>query len=41
MTTSPALAPTDIETRTIRKVRSRIIPFVFILLIIAVLDRRS
>ncbi len=41
MVISSALAPTDIETRTIRKVRARIIPFVFLLFIIAVLDRNN
>ena len=41
MATSPALATTDIETRTIRKVRMRIIPLVFILFVIAVLDRNN
>src|SRR5258708_21193819 len=39
MATSPALAPTDMETRTIRRLRSRIIPFVFVLYVIAFLDR--
>jgi ACS family tartrate transporter-like MFS transporter len=39
METSPALSPTDIETRTIRKVRTRIIPFIFVLMVIAFLDR--
>jgi MFS transporter, ACS family, tartrate transporter len=39
METSPASAPTDIETRTIRKVRTRIIPFIFVLMVIAFLDR--
>jgi ACS family tartrate transporter-like MFS transporter len=39
MMTTPALAPTDIEARTIRKVRTRIIPFVFVLMVIAFLDR--
>jgi sugar phosphate permease len=39
MATSPASAPTDIETRTIRKVRTRIIPFIFVLMVIAFLDR--
>jgi MFS transporter, ACS family, tartrate transporter len=39
MATGPALAPTDIETRTIRKVRTRIIPFIFVLMVIAFLDR--
>ena len=39
MATSPAFAPTDIEKRTIRKVRTRIIPFIFVLFVIALLDR--
>jgi ACS family tartrate transporter-like MFS transporter len=39
MATSPALAPTDTETRTIRKLRTRIIPFIFVLMVIAFLDR--
>jgi MFS transporter, ACS family, tartrate transporter len=39
MPTSPPLAPTDVEARTIRKVRRRIIPFVFVLMVIAFLDR--
>jgi len=39
MGTNPALAPNDIETRTIRKLRTRIIPFVFVLMVIAFLDR--
>jgi MFS transporter, ACS family, tartrate transporter len=39
--TSPALAPTDIEARTIRKLRTRIIPFIFVLFVIAVLDRNN
>jgi ACS family tartrate transporter-like MFS transporter len=34
-----AASPMDIETRTIRKLRLRIIPFVFILMVIAFLDR--
>jgi ACS family tartrate transporter-like MFS transporter len=41
MTTLPAEAPTDIEKRTIRKLRTRIIPFVFVLFVIAVLDRNN
>src|SRR6266851_1484874 len=39
MSASPALAPTDIESRTIRKLRRRIIPFVFVLFVIAFVDR--
>jgi ACS family tartrate transporter-like MFS transporter len=40
MATSPGLARTDIE-RTIRKIRSRIIPFIFILYIVAFIDRMN
>ena len=39
MAASPALAPTDIETWTIRKLRTRIIPFIFVLMVIAFIDR--
>src|SRR5712692_2882210 len=39
MGTSPAVAPSAIEPRTIRKLRRRIIPFVFILFVIAFVDR--
>jgi ACS family tartrate transporter-like MFS transporter len=39
MTTMPAVAQSEIEARTIRKVRMRIIPFVFILFVIAYIDR--
>src|SRR6266702_5191803 len=39
MATSTALATADIEAPTLRKVRMRIIPFVFILMVIAFLDR--
>jgi MFS transporter, ACS family, tartrate transporter len=39
MGTSPAIASSEIETRTIRKLRLRIIPFVFLLYVIAYLDR--
>jgi MFS transporter, ACS family, tartrate transporter len=41
MGTSAAVASTDIERRTIRKLRTRIIPFVFVLFVIAVLDRNN
>src|ERR1700752_2393612 len=41
MATRPAVALTDIEKRTIRKLRTRIIPFVFVLFVIAVLDRNN
>ncbi len=39
MGTSPAMVLADIETRTIRKLRTRIIPFIFVLMVIAFLDR--
>jgi ACS family tartrate transporter-like MFS transporter len=39
LATNSALAPTDIETRTIRKVRTRIIPLIFVLMVISFLDR--
>ncbi len=35
----PAIAPTSIETRTVHKLRIRIIPFLFLLYIVAYLDR--
>jgi ACS family tartrate transporter-like MFS transporter len=41
MAIRPAVAPTDIEKRTIRKLQTRIIPFVFVLFVIAVLDRNN
>lgn len=41
MATHPAVAPTGIESRTTRKLRIRIIPFVFVLFVIAVLDRNN
>jgi ACS family tartrate transporter-like MFS transporter len=41
MRTNLALAPTNVEIRTIRKLRTRIIPFVFVLFVIAVLDRNN
>src|SRR5246500_6060168 len=41
MATSPAGAPTAIEATTVRKVRARIIPFVFVLFVIAVVDRNN
>jgi ACS family tartrate transporter-like MFS transporter len=41
MMASPAIAPSAIEVGTIRKVRMRIIPFVFILFVVAVLDRNN
>lgn len=39
MAATPAFAQIAIETRTIRKLRTRIIPFIFILFVIAFLDR--
>jgi ACS family tartrate transporter-like MFS transporter len=39
MRTRPAVAPVVIEARTILKVRTRIIPFIFVLMVIAFLDR--
>jgi len=36
---SPALAPNAIEATTIRKLRTHIIPFVFILFVINFVDR--
>jgi len=39
MATSPAVAPSAIESQTVRKVRARIIPFVFILFVISFIDR--
>jgi MFS transporter, ACS family, tartrate transporter len=39
MSASAASAPAAIEKRTIRKLRTRIIPFIFILFVIAFLDR--
>jgi len=41
MMPNPGLAPAAIETTTIRKVRARIIPLVFILFVIAALDRNN
>jgi len=39
MSGGPAIAPTSIETRTVHKLRIRIIPFLFSLYIVAYLDR--
>lgn len=39
MAASPAPAPTTVEVTTIRKLRTHIIPFVFILFMIAFVDR--
>ena len=39
MGASPALAPGAIEATTVRKLRTRIIPFVFVLFMIAFIDR--
>jgi len=41
MGTGPATAPTDIAARTLRKVRTRIIPFVFVLFVVNFLDRAN
>ena len=41
MVASPAVALSAIERTTIRKLRTRIIPFVFVLFVIAVLDRNN
>src|SRR5947209_9957513 len=41
MAVGPGLAVSAIETSAIRKVRKRIIPFVFVLFVIAVLDRNN
>src|SRR5215469_6436299 len=35
----PTIAPTSIETRTIRKLRTKLVPFLFLLYIVAYLDR--
>lgn len=39
MTSGQPIAPSSIETRTIRKLRVRIVPFLFLLYIVAFLDR--
>ena len=39
MTSSPALAPSPIEARTIRKLRLGILPLVFLFYVMAYLDR--
>ena len=39
MTISPAVGPNAMETRTLRKLHTRIIPFVFVLFVIAFVDR--
>jgi len=41
MTASPTIVPDAIEARTIRKLRTRIIPFVFVLFIINFVDRAN
>lgn len=38
MATSPAVAPTAIQARTVRKLQTDIIPFVLALFVVAVLD---
>lgn len=39
MASGPAIAPTSIETKTIQKLRIRILPYLFLLYVIAYLDR--
>src|SRR5215470_11576778 len=39
MAATSAVAPSVIEARTIRKIRTRIIPFVFVLFVINYIDR--
>src|SRR5262250_1390076 len=39
MITSGSARPTDLEASTLRKIQARIIPFVFVLMVIAFLDR--
>src|SRR5215472_14031142 len=39
MATSPAVTPSAFEARTVRKVKARIIPFVFVLYVISFIDR--
>src|SRR5215469_17051116 len=41
VTTTTAGTPAAIEARTVRKVRARIIPLVFVLFVVAVLDRNN
>jgi len=41
MATSPVVTPTAFEARTVGKVKARIIPFVFFLFVIAILDRNN
>jgi hypothetical protein len=41
MGTGPAMGPTDIEARTMRKLRTRIIPFAFALFVVNFLDRAN
>jgi MFS transporter, ACS family, tartrate transporter len=41
MGTSHATVPTDIEARTIRKLQTRIMPFVFVLFVVNFLDRAN
>src|SRR6266699_7353959 len=41
MATNPAVALRVIEATPIRKVRTRIIPFIFVLFVVAVLDRNN
>ncbi len=39
MTSGQPIAPNSIEARTIRKLRIRILPFIFLLYVVAFLDR--
>jgi ACS family tartrate transporter-like MFS transporter len=41
MAINPAVDSSAVEARTVRKVRTRIVPFVFVLFVIAVLDRNN
>ncbi len=38
---APAFAAVEIEARTLRKLQTRIIPFVFVLFVIAILERNN
>lgn len=41
MAASSAVAPSAIEARTVRKLRIRILPFILVLFVIAVIDRNN
>src|SRR5215831_15583209 len=41
MAVSSAVAPSAIETRAIRKLRTRILPLILVLFVIAVIDRNN